>query len=652
MRKSTGIVALGLASALTLGSAFGAHEVSTVQGLVDALTAINSGASTDLTVRLAPGTYDVSGCAMNSNGCLYVAKGIILEGTDATSWRTTSDRNAKVVLDAKYAMPVITLAPGKTVSNFRIKHVTIQNGTNTSHGAGICNGFYTGNYVTCTNCVFRGNMAVGQGGGGHTVNVYDCYFTNNVAQEGGALLASQYTWNCLMEDNVSRSNGGAFRNGTSFKDCVFLRNVGLTSSCNYGSNVTVERCVCSNNVAKQGGCFRAEKVTHNLNVKDSVFAFNGNSIANVDGGVLYNPYTVSNCVFIGSSTTRHGGSIYTETNRTIVSGCTFRNDDGSARAALNGAAVYGKNLECAPNVLDCTFTGMVATNVGGAVAYAYASNCTFTACQADKGGGAAYGSILVDCVVSNCTTTSATAGAGVSGDAGVLTGVTFVDCHCTTNETFCMAVSGSQLDDCTFLRCTPGKIVGARRCRVYGNGIYRTGDLMGGAFTNCFFTGICGQYLFSNSQLVNCTVISNNHGCTGQLFANGARVWNSILIDNFRNSSAHDIAGYGQIYLTNCVYRTHPGWTSYTLHPTDCVMTNDLSKLFLQPGEANYDPANPYRLRYGSPAKDAGFPIDWPEGATDLAGNPRICTKYARPVVDIGCYECWIPQLATWLLFR
>ena len=175
---------------------------------------------------------------------------------------------------------------------------------------------------------------------------------------------------------------------------------------------------------------------------------------------------------------------------------------------------------------------------------------------------------------------------------------------------------------------------------------------MEGAFTNCFFTGICGQYLFSRPQLVNCTVISNNYGCTGQLFANGASVWNSILIDNYRNSRAHDIAGYGQIYLTNCVYRTDPGWSSYTLHPTDCVMTNDLSKLFLQPGEADYDPANPYRLRYGSPAKDAGFPIDWPEGATDLAGNPRICTKYGRPVVDVGCYECWIPQLGTWLFFR
>ena len=220
----------------------------------DNVSRSNGGAfrnGTSFTVRLAPGTYDVSECAMNANGCLYVAKGITLEGTDGTSWRVTPDRNAKVILDAKYAMPVITLAPGKT-SNFRIKHVTIQNGTNTSHGAGICNGFYTGNFVTCT----------------------------------------------------------------------------------------------------------------------------------------------------------------------------------------------------------------------------------------------------------------------------------------------------------------------------------------------------------------------------------------------------------------NCVYRTDPGWSSYTLHPTDCVMTNDLSKLFLQPGEADYDPANPYRLRYGSPAKDAGFSIDWPEGATDLAGNPRICTKYGRPLVDIGCYECWIPQLGTWLFFR
>lgn len=97
-------------------SVFGAHEVSSVQGLVDALTSINSGASTDLTARLAPGTYDVSECAMNANGCLYVAKGITLEGTDGTSWRVTPDRNAKVILDAKYAMPVITLVPGQKVT--------------------------------------------------------------------------------------------------------------------------------------------------------------------------------------------------------------------------------------------------------------------------------------------------------------------------------------------------------------------------------------------------------------------------------------------------------------------------------------------------------------------------------------------------------
>ena len=145
------------------------------------------------------------------------------------------------------------------------------------------------------------------------------------------------------------------------------------------------------------------------------------------------------------------------------------------------------------------------------------------------------------------------------------------------------------------------------RCRIVGNGLYRPGNLFaGGAWTNCLVTGIAAQYLFYESRLVNCTVVSNNWGTDGQLFAMGASAVNCIFKGNYHSGGkAWDIAGYGHYYLTNCVYKAHPGWgDTYTIHDTDCV--RETAKLFLDPAHPDFDARNPYALAPASPARNAG----------------------------------------------
>ncbi len=313
-RAAAWMCAVGMAASL-----LGAHEVATVEELVAALEAVNGG-DADTTVRIAPGYYDVSGCAMDEKGCLSVRKNVVIEGTDPTSWRETEDRNAKVVLDAKYARSAFNVDPALT--GVRFHHLTIQNGTNTNvnladgAGAGIQHGWYKGKYAVVSNCVFRNNMAAGQGGGGHTLSVYNCYFTNNIAREGGAVLSTSVTRDSLFEYNSGTDNGGALRNGANLLRCVFVGNVSVTGTggCNYGAAYSAEDCLCVSNVATQAGAFGSEWGRQGVVVRNSRFVGNRSTGTGGQGGALLYPRLVTNCVFVGNLSRARGGAVAVSTN--------------------------------------------------------------------------------------------------------------------------------------------------------------------------------------------------------------------------------------------------------------------------------------------------------------------------------------------------
>ena len=53
-------------------------------------------------------------------------------------------------------------------------------------------------------------------------------------------------------------------------------------------------------------------------------------------------------------------------------------------------------------------------------------------------------------------------------------------------------------------------------------------------------------------------------------------------------------------------------------------------------------------IRRNSPAVNAGTGMDWMADAVDLVGTNRVIE--AR--VDLGCYECWLPETGTTIMFR
>jgi len=304
-------------------------------------------------------------------------------------------------------------------------------------------------------------------------------------------------------------------------------------------------------------------------------------------------------------------------------------------------------------VTNCTFRNCTGAYGGGGNGTTM-SNCIFIACRALMSGGAAYNSTLSDCLVSNCTAVAYTAAAGVGSETTGrrMSRVRFVDCQCATNNSYAISAINCSLEDCEFLRCNPGGNVSATRCRIVGNGLFQRTDLMrNGVLTNCLVSGIVASYIFNTAKLVNCTIVSNNWGSTGQLFAGQTIAVNCLLKDNYHTSYGHyDVAGYGHWYMTNCVYKTHPNWSAYTFHDVGTI--TNTTGLFLASTHPDYDVQNPYAVAPASPARNAGVAVDWADDATDLVGNARIFPKDSIARVDVGCYEYSRLSPGTLLLFR
>ncbi len=599
-----------------------AVEVSTVDELVAAMTAVNEGTSTDTKILLKPGYYDVSGCTMNSDGHLYIARAMQFEGVDDTSWRTTASSNTAVVIDAKGGNAIFRFdvsAAQQIGWKTSFRNITFQNGKGKSFG-GVVSSTYSGPGHTVSNCVFRGNEAE-QGGALMLCAVYDCFFTNNVAGEGGAVCAASDMHDSLFIDNRAKSNGGVARNGGRMKRCVFIGNRALRGSCAFGL-VEASDSICRGNVASGsggstfgGGCFRPQNATETCEVRGCRFEAN---VSETEGpSCAFGMALVTNCVFVGN-------------------------------VAQQGGGVY----KCAA-VADSLFVSNTAGYGGGAYGCTNLTRCTFQDCAARIEGGAAYESSLFDCLVTNCTVLATwnIAGAGASSTNCVAQRTTFVDCQNATNVNERWATGKLRLTDCTFVRCGAARNLSAVRCTFTGAAT-DSYILHEGVATNCLMTGCSAKYLLGwVKELVNCTMVSNNIGTTGQFCADKIRAVNCIFRDNYHNGGHFDIAGYGTWTFENCLYKTDPGWKNYTLVVTDCV-TNGVNP-FLAPTHRDYDPAHPYAIGRRSPARNAGQTIDWPAGFTDLAGRPRVFDDRAdSPRVDIGAYECCLPRRGACLVVR
>ena len=136
----------------------------------------------------------------------------------------------------------------------------------------------------------------------------------------------------------------------------------------------------------------------------------------------------------------------------------------------------------------------------------------------------------------------------------------------------------------------------------------------------------------------NCTIISNNVGRTnpGSGIALRSTAFPATIRNNIvRGNGSDDLDGVTAAMIRN----THVGDGEFD-GVNDCfddVPTFESIAL------------RDYRLTRKSPfGLDAGVNLPWMEGATDLAGNPRIQNKFS----DVGAFETWFPPSATLMLVR
>ena len=315
------------------------------------------------TIIIKPGVYDLGAGleAVNpkdSQGKAYLFvenKTLFFRGEDATHWSEKTPAQETVLKGGPDGRIVYAYAGAGRASVFR--NLTFEGGTAESgkHGGAI---YFSGTEFIlpyergyASNCVFRGNSAT-HGGGTFDVNVYDSFFTNNLAigGGGGASGTSMNTNNstkrmhtndfvrCVFVDNRSQgavSGGGA----------LFLDTAGRVVDCKFRENRTTGTTGGGVFVKATGSSSEIVNCTFDGNVSVS----GGGAISCAGSGAGLLPPVVG-CTFTANSGGT-GGAIYADVGVSELASSAFSNN--VARSG-SGGAVYTKRTDVLTN---CVFTG-------------------------------------------------------------------------------------------------------------------------------------------------------------------------------------------------------------------------------------------------------------------------------------------------------
>lgn len=224
-------------------------------------------------------------------------------------------------------------------------------------------------YSDITGLVFQytnltGNTA-GASGGGMYINfntegrLYNCRFTSNVANSGGALVL-HITQRSLSVDRVvfagnrAQSNGGA----------VYLDSDNGAVVYEIDYKIVFSKCTYANNYARLLGGAVFAGSNNVLTFQSSLFEYN---VAN-SGGALYfessNAITLASNDIVGNIAALSGGGVVSASSGVLtIHGGTFA--DNSAR--VGGGLYYAQDAILSFQDVT-TFEGNNATQVGGAIA--------------------------------------------------------------------------------------------------------------------------------------------------------------------------------------------------------------------------------------------------------------------------------------------
>ncbi len=428
-------------------------------------------------------------------------------------------------------------------------------------------------------------------------NFVNCYFNNNGAGQGGAVI------------NHGNSGGNA---SPSFTNCIFLKNISEQGGAIYNngesgiSSPTISQCQFMENYSGQGG---------------AIYNYAENSGESKP--------TISNSSFTLNEVYNAGGAVFIEggfgDGEAIITNCAFTGNKSDGDGGALAIATFSTTF-ISPQVINCTFNANLCTNNGGAIWCHVCSplidNCTFEQNQSGTSGGAikcngTQGQTSSPSILNSTFRSNASA---LRGGAIMLDGLAGT---CNPQIHYCKFIQNTSDDggavyaDGTIGLCQP-EFINTIFSRNYANND-------GG-----------GLYFKSNQgttepRFEHCSFSKNQSGNVGTIIAfysqNGGTCAGEIY-----NSVSHGQNGIG-LYITpgasfsgqNTMHEN--GWSnlwSFT-NAGNCVVASPLYT----------DPLNDdLTLQSLSPAIDAGSAA-FTTLTLDLNGNARIVG--ANP--DMGAYE-------------
>ena len=397
-----GVFSAALVSGVLYAETVDVDNITSLTNELDRLNRLSCSATArkDLghVVRLAPGSYDVSGCHMacfiENNSYDYTQSRSHLAVACVTLMGTTDNPRDTVIYGD--GSDRIIYAYGGTVQNLTISNgcvnttSSIQEPAPNAGGGGItCRNEST--YLV--NCVVTAcNAPEGDGGGAAVLcEARDCLFIGNRAKYGGGMANSRKgtapnyrggITNCTFIGNYALSSGGAIEN------CPIDSAVVISNSCeNYGGGI-----FCNNS-----DCY----------IRNATAMYN--HAVHGGGGVYHvgQRGTVSNCLISCNTTTHLCAGLFLSASGMARDSVVSNNVsagvfDSSQGAGGVGGVFLGTLINCA--VVDNATTGLVDnvyTCIGGGVREVTATNCLIAGNYASYAGGGAARSTLVGCIVSN-----------------------------------------------------------------------------------------------------------------------------------------------------------------------------------------------------------------------------------------------------------
>ncbi len=250
-------------------------------------------------------------------------------------------------------------------------------------------------------------------------------------------------------------------------------------------------------------------------------------------------------------------------------------------------------------------------------------------------------------------------------------------------------LTGGTLEDCEISgNLLSVKLQNLNYRVMAGGGVW----MSGGTLRNCAVISNVVSSLFPPSQIDS----PSSHQLGGGIYAEGGRIVNCLVAGNSAtNSAGGGLCANGTVIVSNCTFTANEagtygggllaiyGLSSFVntafasneaseggpqIWPRAGSGTASFTACFAPEGDipdgnqnvlgtdARFRNAAAWDFRPStvSPLRNAGlYDASWMDGATDLAGNPRVDHyKGARGLVDIGCYEAPYVPSATILLLH